>query len=449
MVTSQLDYLTVSCMTSKEITAGELLGRALETLRLNDIWDQFVLVGRDKFYESVFRYNDISVLVCRDTPEKLLNQGICIRFSGNGLAFFQEHLRDIWRCDLRRICREWRSLSVGGYFTRCSRFDYAIDDICHADETAILTMRKVRNAAKKREFRSRLAANRPRHKMEVDFDSMVKDDEPLGDTVYFGNRKSTVFCRFYDKLLEQRHSHLEVDENIISWSRCEFEFKGARAMAAFNAFCDMNDDDFKGYMSKVFNNYISFINKDDVNRSRCSVKRWWAEFLKTSEKASLVIPPFKPVTFASTSQWLQKSVFPTLAYYVKCIGYPAFLRILNKYIKRPPTKRIKQMVDDYTSVFMYAWRHSDKRSPDHIDSKAAYDQYIQRLGLDPWIMTGAESAKELEKDFEKYHVKIGADWEPFPCDYGVQLSYDDYPPEFLTDEYDEDLDFDDLDRGLI
>lgn len=437
----QLDYLTLSCMTSKDISAGELLGRVLETLRLHDIWDKFVLVGRDKYYESVFRYNDISVLVCRDMPEKLLKQGICIKFTGNGLAFFQEHLRDIWHCGLQRICREWRALSVGGYFTRCTRLDYAIDDICRGEEAPIITMRKVRNSVKKREFRSRLSANRPRHKMEVDFDSMEKDSVLLGDTVYFGNRKSSVFCRFYDKRLEQLHSHLDVDEDITSWCRCEFEFKGARAMAAFNAFCDMKDDDFKGYMSKVFNNYISFINKDDINRSRCSVKRWWAEFLRTSEKASLIIPPYKPVTFASTSQWLQKSVFPTLAYYIKCIGWAAFTRMMKKYIERNPTKRIKQMVDDYTTVFLFAWRHSDKRSPDYIDPKEAYDQYLQRLGLDPWIMTGAESAKELEKDFEKYHVKIGEDWEPFGLfDYGVQLSvYDDYPPEFLTSDYEDDL----------
>lgn len=443
MVTCQIDFLTLSCMTSNNITAGELLGRVLETLRLNDIWDEFVLVGRDKFYESVYRYNDISVLVCRDTPEKLLAQGICIRFSGNGLAFYQEHLHDVWRCDLRRICREWRSLSVGGYFTRSTRFDYAVDDICRVDEKPLLTMRKVRISAKRHEFRSRLASNRPRHKMEVDLDSSVKGEISLGDTVCFGNRKSFVFCRFYDKLLEQRHSHLDVDENITSWVRCEFEFKGARAMAVFNAFCDMDDDDFKGYMSKVFNNYIAFINFDDVNRSRCTLKRWWFEFLGTSEKASLVIPLFRPVTFASTSAWLQRSVFPTLAYYIKCIGYPAFLRILNKYIKRQPTKRIKQMVDDYTSVFLFAFRHTDKRSPDFINQKDAYDQYIQRLGLDPWIMTGADSVQELKRDFEKYHVKVGADWEPFgQCDYGVQLSYtyDDFPPEFLTD--------DDLENGL-
>lgn len=437
MATCQLDWLTLSCMTSKEISAGELLGRVLETLRLQDIWNQFIRVGRDKFYESVFRFNDISVLVCRDTPEKLIKQGICIKFTGNGLAYYQEHLRTVWRCDLRRICREWHSLSVGGYFTRCSRFDYAIDDICRNDEHPIITMRKVRNAAKNHEFRSRLLANRPRHKMEVDFDNSVKGDLFLGDTVYFGNRRSNVFCRFYDKLLEQRYSHLDVDEDITSWVRCEFEFKGARAMAAFNAFCDMDDDDFKGFMSKVFNNYICFINNDDVNRSRCTVKRWWAEFLRTSEKASLIIPPFKAASFLSTSTWLQKSVFPTLAYYIKCIGYSAFLSMMNKYIKREPTKRIKQMVDDYVSVFLLAFRSCDKDKYDIDDPSAFAKQYIRRSGLDPWLYTGAGSAEKLEKDFEKYHVKIGEDWEPFgPCDYGVQLSYGDYPPEFLTSEYD-------------
>ncbi len=426
MVSATIDWLTVSCMTSLDIGVCGLLNRVLETLRLSDIWDKFIQVGRDKYYESVYRYNDISILVCADNPKKLLKNGVCVRFSGNGLAFYQEHLSELGY-DLRTVCRAWRALSVGGFFTRCSRFDYAIDDVCRVGDKPLLTMDRVRSSASKREFCSRLSRSRRVKGVSVVFDDTGTFDDSYGDTVYFGNRKSPVFCRFYDKLLESRQHRDELDPNLISWTRCEFEFKGLRALSVFNSFCDLSsaEGEFQQKMSEVFNHYLSFIYRDDLNSSRCTQKKWWTSFLGTSSKSRLVIPKYKPDVFRSISRWIDSSVMPTLAnYIIKCIGVTAFLRNCFKYLRKRPSPRIQQMINDYDYI---------RRSDDPFSADSIAD--FRRLGIDPWIMTGAGSSAALEQDyvelvsvddFSDFEFDVDCDWSDERCSVDSLLEDDLY-----------------------
>lgn len=202
MVERLFDYLTLSCLTTKNISVEEFLDKVLNVLKLSSLWSKFDFVGRSRYYSLVYRYNDISIKIC--DPDRLVSQGICVEFSGNGLAFYQSHLTEKG-LDLRHILKAWRSFSVGGYFTRCTRMDYTMDEIRFNGDTPWLTMKRVKSCVKKHEFRSRLAMHNPKKKMVVEFNDFAKNDVELGSTVYFGNRRSSVYCRFYDKLLEQKH----------------------------------------------------------------------------------------------------------------------------------------------------------------------------------------------------------------------------------------------------
>ncbi len=395
MVKNRIDWLTFSCLTSKDITVFDLLDEVLKTLCLDDIRDRFTYVGRDKYYAEVHRYNDISILLCKNTPQQLIRQGICVKCSSNGLAFFYEHLAER-KTDLRTVCKRWRAISVNGFFTRCTRFDYTIDNICKNEEKPFITMDRVKSSVRKHQFVSQLTVERsPQNAlMNVGFDCSHKGDELEGDTVYFGRRKgSSVLCRFYDKILEQKFRKQPLDDDITSWVRCEFEFHNDRSQAAFNAFCDMSDDDFADYMAKVFNKYISFVYRDDSNTSRCTIKKWWSDFLGTSEKAGLIIPPYKAASFSSTQNWLNHSVFPTLAYFVKCVGLTRFLKMLGKFMHKKPSPRIQQMVNDYEILKKGGFKYLLNSGYDD------YASYIKERGLDPWLFTGSVSAADLKADF--------------------------------------------------
>lgn len=414
MTSCQIDWLTLSCLCSKQIPFIDFLQSVLRCLFLEKIWDKFYNVGRDKYYAAVYRYNDISICLCRDTPDQMIKQGIGIKFSGNSLAFYQDYIKQEYNVDLRYVCKRWRALSCNGFFTRCTRFDFAADDKSYNGDKPLLTVRRVRSSFKRREFTSRLITSRKTESFSLSVSSDVssKCDEIVGDTVYVGKRKGSIFCRFYDKLAEQQARKLPVDDGLTSWVRCEFEFHNARAMAVFNAFCDKSDDIsddncFSHYMAAVFNNYISFIYRDDSNVSRCTIKRWWAKFLGTLKKSRLVVPKYKPAKFASTQRWLENFVFPTLAYYVKCVGFSRFLKKLGEYVHKVPTKRIKEMIDDYNTCKFGSFKAFVSGN---------YDDYIRQLGVEPWVYTGAASFDDLKSDFIEY-----ADFSPDLTFDGEQL----------------------------
>ena len=441
-VTRQFDWLTLSCLTSRDdYSVDKLLIEVLCCLHLEDLFPEFSRVGRGKYYAAIYRYNDISIKIPSDA--NFNRQGICVEFSGNGLAYYQDYLLK-QGIKFRSVCCAWRALSVGGIFSRVTRVDYAVDDIVRQGDTSLVTLRKVRNCVKNHEFRSRLT-----RRNDLDESTYVepardyKNDEVVGDTIRFGHRRSVVSCKFYDKKLEQKKKHIYVDEDVNSWVRCEFEFHDSRAMSVFNAFCDKSDDDFASYMSRVFNNYLCFINRDDINRSRCSAKRWWAEFLGTAEKQSLTIPRFKPSTFAGVSNWLDR-IAPTLVNYIRVVGPRVFLSILRKHASDEPSLRHKQLAADY---FSFVNQHQRDKRTDPTKYKDDGYNYVKKLGLDPWIYTSDQTEASLlltlQKEYKRYHTVNGLSWQPFKTKDKVvqQLRYDDYPPELLTAEVDDDLDW--------
>lgn len=439
MVQRVFDYLTLSCLTTKCISVEQCLEKVLDTLRLTSLWNakKFDFVGRSRFYALIYRFNDISIKL--PEPERLAKQGICVEISGNGLAYYQAYLLENG-LTLRHVLKAWRALSVGGIFTRATRWDYALDDISRDGEDFLLSMKRINGCVRKHEFRSRIAVQNPIKRIVVDFNDVSKNNEELGHTVYFGNRKSVVFVRFYDKLLEQKHKKVEVDGHITSWVRCELEFKQARAMAVYNAYCDMTDDEFSAYMSGVVNNYISFINKDDANISRCSLKKWWADFLGGSDKSRLSIPPYRPSSFGGTAGWLRRSVFPTLCRYIFCIGLPAFLRQLQQAFRdlenSKETFRHRQMMEDFKTVI--SKKNISVVKPDKKDAYDLWRERVKLLGLDPWIFTSncpEKAMEKLEEEYNRYCLRNGSEWSFARSDeaaeISLQYSFDDFPPESI------------------
>lgn len=399
-VSSQIDWISLSCLTSKTIDVISFLEKLLDTLYLRKLWDNgdFIYVGRDKYYACVYRYNDISICLCHNSLEQLIKQGIAIKFTSNGLAFYQEHLEKHFKTDLRTVCRRWRSLCCDGFFTRCTRFDFAVDDKCTPDKEPLLTMRRVRQSLKRHEFTSLLTTSRSPEgeKIPVSYDTSAKASELIGNTVYLGKRKGgSVVVRFYDKFLEQKSLNNTVDDDISSWVRSEIELHNNRAMSAFNVFCDNDTKSFKVYMLEVLNNYVSFIYRTDKNVSRCPIKRWWKEFLSTAKKSSLVTPPYKPTSFIKTEHWLEKSIFPTLSRYVKCIGLDRFLKKLGEFLDKPVSPRINQMEADYKTMQDYDYSKL-------LFSKISDDEYIKQRGFDPWLLTGSVSFEDIKQDFVSF-----------------------------------------------
>ena len=224
-----LDYLTVTIRPDRVSDGASvvMLQKLLcEIFHLDGYLDKFQFVGRARHYIAIYRYNDISLKICAE--DRLYTQGLCLEMSGNGLAHWIKSLPK--GVTVQDVFRAFRSLSTCGFKVNVPRFDVALDDIAYGLEKPLLHMSTIAKKWANHEFCSRSQANANETKLDfksadegffkVGRQTVNKKRGTMGHTVYFGNRKSPVYVRFYDKKAEQLQQGLSVDENINSWVRC-------------------------------------------------------------------------------------------------------------------------------------------------------------------------------------------------------------------------------------
>ncbi len=293
---SKFDYITLT-LKSKTKSLSEALKMLREDLLLGDLMRKMVPKGRAGFFDYRLTYENIEFLFT--TPERFEEQGICIKLSSQGLDYFNKYL-ETYGLTLRHWLGEWRALSFGDYISKYTRVDYAMDDITKEGETPCITLTKVFRAAQNGEICKKARTLDLLSGAEMSARMRIKycHGEPIkGRTLYVGVRQSGKLVRFYDKLAEQLHKKQPVPYDVVNWTRCEVEFHEAEAMKVMNAFIDKSDEDFAEYMCGVVNNQCRFINRDNDNISRCTVKRWWKAFLNGCTKC-FKLPHKKPVRSA-------------------------------------------------------------------------------------------------------------------------------------------------------
>lgn len=277
---SKIDWLTLTIRPERaDITRDECLEMLCKRFVLDDLISKMESVGKRNFYAVNMHYDGITFSFA--DAEHFSEQGAAIAFSSSGLDYFVRYLAT-YNLSLVEWCRRWRGLCFEGYLSKCTRIDYALDDIATCFDKPVLTISKIKKALKRGEVRGKS------RKYSIINDDCVVDEtvksvdgvSVCGTTINIGSRSSEIFCRIYDKFAEKVQKKEEYDKNINSWTRVEFEFKHSKAMSVFNFFLDCPPSGFAEFMRGVVNNYLCFIRRDDSNISRCSVKRWWVTFLR-------------------------------------------------------------------------------------------------------------------------------------------------------------------------
>lgn len=296
---SKFDWLTLTIKPeSEDITFWDTYRMLEDKMLLKDLFKKMVHVGRIAHYEECVGYENITL--CMPSPKRFREQGFCLRMSSQGLDFLERYL-NTYNITSKQWLGMFRALCFQGFCTSDTRLDYAMDDIHYNGEKPYITMDKIILSAKNGDMCKRgHIVDIYDGSGEVLMKTRLKkvNKEPVaGRTLTVGSRHSETFCRFYDKLAEQRQKKQPIPENCTSWTRCELELKGSAAMGALNAYLDRDSVDFGKYMRGVVNGYVSFIVRNNSNISRCPLKRWWAKFLGgCTEKFKL--PHKRPARFA-------------------------------------------------------------------------------------------------------------------------------------------------------
>ncbi|MEG1953024.1 MAG: replication initiation factor domain-containing protein [Hydrogenoanaerobacterium sp.] len=261
--------------------------------------DEFSSCGKVKWYKERYDCNNISVSVPFEHNEN--KQGYFISMSGKGCRFFENTRKcedfsdfELWRLFFMSL----RHLNEIGLSVNVSRVDFASDDF-----DGNLQIDNIIESVSNREVASRFQNRGGIDSFNfLDIGRVVWSikHDVKSSSVTFGSRQSSVFCRFYDKKAEQLQKNFKDDEccktlfAIPHWVRMEFEFHDDSAIEIINALCD--DNDFSEFYSAYVNGMLRFINITDTNVTRCESKKWWLDFIGTTEHIKLSCGDYKPVS---------------------------------------------------------------------------------------------------------------------------------------------------------
>lgn len=337
-----IDYITFSI---KPVTAELFdLDFVLEFLGL-DVND-FTMIGPRMHYARCY-VNQNGVNVYESVGNRVQEMGICVSMSGAGCRYFESNLKDgefcenaeVWVQFLRRL----RELNFKGYAVNISRIDIAADDKASGGEDFLLDLDNVESCSNAREFVSQF-----RH-MENYTSKHIMTGKITGRCIYFGSIKSAVCCRFYDKLAEQRMKYakdaakLKELDGVTHWVRMEFVFKKKQAIKLVNAICD--SPDFALFYAKLVNGYVRFVDPDNDNVTRCTMKSWWRRFIGTLEHANLSTGDFKPYGFGRVCNYYLKYLSTTIFTLMSRLSPSEFFDMTREHAAGRLRKKHRDIID--------------------------------------------------------------------------------------------------------
>lgn len=309
----------------------------LDFLGMTEYSEDFIVLPGKYHYAYCYVYENIRIYEA--AASRFDDMGYMVEMSGEGCRWFEAQYREKHGIALawRDFFKSFVNLTVQGYSINVARIDFAFDDY-----DGLLDMDTIIDCAAKREyvslFRCRPHSNAGAEAVEwfkiMSYGS-VHGMDCNGKTIYFGNRRSNAFCRFYDKKAEQIYQNrndkdkLDKLNKIKHWVRFEMEFKNKTANSlVMSMACLDNDNLFSKYLSEVINSYIRFIDIDDSNATRCTVKKWWADFIGSAERASITCPGIKKDPVKGAVIWLKHSLAPTLTAMIYRFGSERFFEML-------------------------------------------------------------------------------------------------------------------------
>ena len=392
MLKLKTDWLAVTIKPQDDVVSLDFVHSLMRLLHIECYQEFFEVKGGGEHYSYTMRYNGICFKVPFDG--QITNTGFGLEFTGQGLDFyldFRRHLDEEYS-EKKLLATLFALETDGKCKVNTTRIDIAADDIDYEEKKHyLLDLDRIERALRRHEICSTFKTSKRYDKFKIDCTVCTSEkkrtNEYTSRTIYLGNRKSNVCCRFYDKYAERKDKGYPVDEGIVHWSRMEFEFKHENAQSVAVSLVTLTPDDFSGYMASIFNRYVCFvvvpknIDKQSAlennNMHRFAPKKWWSEFIGTVMKSRLYY--CKPVenAYRKARKWFDNNVGPTMYSLLCCEPLDEFFY----HIKVTALEKLQ-----------------DK----HIEIQRAYIRDKEELQVD----RGSERFKQFTDDYENFIAEI-------------------------------------------
>lgn len=186
---------------------------------------------------------------------------------------------------------------------KVTRLDLALDDL----DSQFISYDRFQAAAIAGDFTSRW------NKWRETIERRTSDNGYVGRTMYFGSPTSELFCRVYDKTLEQQASEHDVPAH---WTRLELVYRKERANQLATKMRETQDVGL--LLRKTLNHYMRFLSHDthDVNKARWQTADWWDALIGAVGTLQLTTEA-STKTIEEIETWVVKQIGPTLATLMK------------------------------------------------------------------------------------------------------------------------------------
>lgn len=250
-------------------------------------------------YRSTMRAGKI--VVYYDGAE---NMGCHFSMSGDGCRYYEA--RSGKKHCFYQLLHHLQSISAT--FTR---LDVAIDNV-----DGLLCLDKLRNDIESKSVRTRFKGG-----FEIKNFSFNQETKDCGRTIYVGSPSSRIKIRFYDKAAQLNTSG--------HWTRAEIQLMSERAQEFI--FHLLKGKPLGQIAATVMNNYFTPIHFEELNKSRCSVKAWWAAWIQTTEK--LQLSTSKAIKLVSEMMdYIKQQYAPSIALISKHLGSHTFKLFIDDLI---------------------------------------------------------------------------------------------------------------------
>jgi len=242
------------------------------------------------------------------------SMGVHVEMSGTGCREFESYhdSKDPWFRLFSSLQQGTRDDLTSSRFS-ITRLDLAIDNI-----DGQLNLQTIREDIRNGQTRSKFKTGR-----EISGFILGTENQPFtenGTTIYFGSTSSRLQFRIYDKAAECGLTDVE-------WVRFELQLRDKRAEMAVAHILTHNMQ-VGTVATSIISNYLNFINIDDSNRSRCSLRSWWAVWLNNTNKLSLTISA-KVKHISQVMDHFRKQMAPNLSIINEFLGKKKFITYIQ------------------------------------------------------------------------------------------------------------------------
>ena len=284
-------------------------------------------------YQRVLRFSDIQVLYEPRENEYFRDMGVCVSMSGNGCRAFET---------MSKLTYEGAEDTQGTVSTafptlfqllaaeesaNISRIDIACDD-----REGYLCMDDIVRAVQENTINSRMA----KRTLYQGYDGIQRS----GTTVYIGAESSSFRVRIYDKALEQGVSG--------HWVRVELVMRHENAQAFARQLT--NAENVGKLAAQVINDKFSFIERDDINITRCTVCPWWRAFVDELGSVRLVARETVQHCVEHIANWVESQVGPSLSILFQTMGWPRIFELAKDAAGRLSDKQ-RFLIADYNALY--------------------------------------------------------------------------------------------------